>query len=110
MPDFSQLYRMIIAATSWLVPGPNREEWRQEWLAEIQSRVDDLGRWNRLSLTTRSALAFRCLGAMTDAAYLRLQSLRQGFWGDVRFGLRLLVKSPGFALSGVHRAYLRYRS
>ena len=101
MPDALQSYRMIITAASWLVPGSRREEWRQEWLAEIQSRLDALGRWNRLSLMTRFALALRCLGALMDAAYLRLQSLRQGLWGDVRFGLRLLVKSPGFTLSAL---------
>lgn len=58
----------MIAAASRIVPAAQREEWRNEWQAEVWHRwrfYVDAGAWNR---TEALRLLRNCLGAFVDAA------------------------------------------
>jgi putative ABC transport system permease protein len=87
------LERGLIRAASALVPRAEREDWRREWLAEIDAELAAGRHWPR---RRRTAPALRCLGAFLDAAWLRLRFLQHGLWMDVRFGARALRRDPGF--------------
>lgn len=57
----------MIAAASRIVPAEHREEWRNEWQAEVWHRwrfYVDAGAWNR---TEALRLLRNCLGAFVDA-------------------------------------------
>ncbi len=83
--------RALIGAASVLAPRMNREDWRREWLAEVESELATASRWAR-----RPRAIARCLGAFVDAAWLRLWFLQQGIWLDARFAARSLRRDPGF--------------
>jgi len=67
-----------------LTPAGRRDEWRREWAAEMEA----VGRWHPI-------------GALLDAALLRADAIRDGFWTDLRYGARTLARTPLFALSAI---------
>ena len=82
-----------------LVPPSRREAWRREWQAELAFA------WRRLEEAGRSApmarlrLRWRVMGCIVDALSERGQEMMMngsGWWSDVRFALRGLMRSPGF--------------
>ena len=82
-----------------LVPSASRRDWRAEWEAEIHYRwaVDNRGRFDRSDFMD---LFSRSLGALPDAAWLRRQFTADAdVVHDVRHGVRILWKSPSFALA-----------
>ncbi|MBX9599549.1 MAG: ADOP family duplicated permease [Bryobacteraceae bacterium] len=89
----------VVRLASFLVPRGVRAEWRQEWEAEIGWRADKLRAWGRWSPAGRLQLTIRSLGSIADAAWLRMEDLRQGIFADLRLGARLLRKHA--ALSAV---------
>ncbi|MEO8028138.1 MAG: ABC transporter permease, partial [Bryobacteraceae bacterium] len=101
MPKIPWMYRALISSASWLVPLGRRARWRAEWNAEVFAKVESLAEWNRLSGAARGRLGARCAGAWVDALLLRADALREGAWADVRYGARLLMRSPTFTLSAV---------
>ena len=91
--------RMLIRLSGWLVPGGVRQDWRNEWDAELASLGDLPARYQRPIR--------RALGAFADAFWLRQRSIADFDWiDDVRHGLRQLVQHGGFATTVIAIASL----
>src|SRR5499426_369693 len=84
-----------------LVPRRLRADWRQEWEAELRSRESLLTEWDKLNLKTKLDLLRRSLGAFRDALLLQPRRLEEEMFQDVRYGMRMLAKNPGFTLVAI---------
>src|SRR5215510_15139331 len=86
----------LIRVIGVIAPRRLRADWRQEWEAELRYRerllavLDCLNWRNKLDLMRRSASAF------WDARVLQPQRLEDEMAQDLRFGVRMLLKHPGF--------------
>jgi predicted permease len=101
MADSTQTTRFrfwlwLIAAIGVIVPRRLRADWRQEWEAELRYREESLADWDRLNWLTKLDLLWRSLGAFRDALLLQPKRLEDEMFQDLRFGARMLLKSPGF--------------
>jgi hypothetical protein len=88
-------YVWLIMLIGVIVPRRLRADWRQEWEAEFRYREAMLADWDRLNWKTRFDLTRRSLGAFWDALVLQPGRLEDEMFQDLRFGLRMLLKSPG---------------
>src|SRR6185503_4834646 len=96
--DRVRLHLYLINLIGMIVPQRLRSDWRQEWEAEFRYREALLADWDNLNWRTRLDLLRRSIGAFWDALWLQPQRLEDEMVQDVRFGLRMLVKNPGFTL------------
>src|SRR5262245_20172025 len=88
----------LVRAFSVLVPARLRRDWRQEWEAEIQYRGDRRPPDWREDMD----LIGRTLGALPDAAWIRRQFTADAeMVHDLRHGVRMLGRSPGFAAASI---------
>ena len=88
----------LIALIGVIVPRRLRADWRQEWEAELRYRELMLAEWDKLDWRHKLDLLRRSLGAFWDALLLQPARLEDEMFQDLRFGLRMLLKDPGFTL------------
>src|SRR4029453_10321758 len=88
-------HRWLIRLIGVIVPRRLRPDWRREWEAELQHREALLADWDRLTWPTRLDLLWRSVGALWDALLLQPRRLEDEMFQDLRYGLRMLLRSPG---------------
>src|SRR5215510_3336331 len=86
----------LIAFIGVIVPRRLRPGWRQEWEAELSYREELLAEWDNLDWRNKLALLWHSLGAFMDALWLQPKRLEDEMFQDLRFGVRMLAKNPGF--------------
>jgi putative ABC transport system permease protein len=84
-----------------IVPHRLRASWRQEWEAELQYRESLLADWDKLDWRSKQALLWHSLGALMDALWLQPRRWEDDMFQDLRFGVRMLLKSKAFTAIAV---------
>ena len=91
----------LINAGRWLAPPSRRKEWRRQWRADIAHEW----RWieqRESGIGARASLVARVGGALRHAFWLRMHVRRiEMITQDIRYGWRLMVRKPAFALVAV---------
>jgi predicted permease len=96
-----RFWYLLIRAIGVLVPRRLRADWRQEWQAELYYREMLLSQWDRLDWRTKLDLFWRSLGAFADALWMQTYRWEDEMFQDLRFGVRMLLKKPGFTFMTV---------
>ncbi|MBO0722938.1 MAG: ABC transporter permease, partial [Blastocatellia bacterium] len=87
----------LIRIVGVIVPRRLRADWRQEWEAELHHREELLACWDRLNWRNKLALLHRSTSAFWDALWLQPKRREDEMIQDLRHGVRILSKKPGFA-------------
>jgi predicted permease len=91
----------VIRLFGLIVPRRLRSDWRQEWEAELRHREAMLEGWERLNCGTKLDLLRRSLGAFWDALWFQRERLEEDMFQDLRYGLRMLGRTPVFTTVAV---------
>src|SRR5262245_16008162 len=91
-----RFWRWLIRFIGVIVPRRFRARFRREWEAELEYREEVLARWDRLDWRNKFELLWRSLGAFWDALWLQQLRWEDEMIQDLRYGVRMLLKSKGF--------------
>src|SRR5262249_12071406 len=94
-------HHSLIRVIGVIVPWSLRADWRQEWEAELRYREELLAQWDNLNWRTKLDLLRRSLGAFRDALLLQPKRLEDEMFQDLRYGVRMLLKSKGLTVVAV---------
>ncbi len=95
---FMKPHLWLIRFVGLIVPRRLRADWRQEWEAELRHREELLAQWDRLNWQTKLDLLRRSTSAFWDALWLLPLRWEDEMIQDVRFGIKMLFKNPGFSV------------
>ncbi|HMZ22474.1 MAG TPA: ABC transporter permease, partial [Blastocatellia bacterium] len=99
--EHKRFHLWLIQFIGLIVPRRLRADWRQEWEAELRHRETLLAEWDKLNWQTKIDLWRRSLGAFWDALLLQPQRMEEEMFQDLRYGIRMLTKKPGFTFAAV---------
>jgi putative ABC transport system permease protein len=93
-----RLWIWLIALVGVIVPRRLRADWRHEWESELRNREALLEDWDRLDWRAKLDLMRRSASAFWDALWLLPLRWEDEMVQDLRYGVRMLWKKPGFTL------------
>src|SRR6266571_3970308 len=91
----------FVLVVGWIVPRRFRSEWKQEWKAELHHRESLLRQWRRADWTTRRTLLRLSLSSVWDALAMQPRRLEEEMFQDLRYGVRMLLRSKGWTAVAV---------
>lgn len=98
---FARPHLRLIALVGIIVPRRFRADWKQEWESELRHRELLLASWDQLNWRSKLDLLKRSMSAFWDALWLQPQRLEDEIFQDVRYGVRMLLKSKAFTTVAV---------
>src|SRR5262252_8909972 len=88
----------LIRLIGVIVPRRLRADWKLYLEAEVDHREELLADWDRLDWHGKVDLLRRSISAFWDALWMQTYRWEDAMIQDLRFGVRMLMKQPGFTL------------